>query len=84
MNIHELKTRESFFLAICNRSKNFEIRNNDRGFKVNDLLVLREWTGTQYTGNVITAKVIYITDFEQKPGFVVMAIDVIDAQIIDE
>ena len=84
MKIHELKTTQSFFLAICNRWKSFEIRKNDRKFRVNDLLVLREWTGTRYTGNTITAKVIYITDFEQKPEFVVMGIDVIDTQIIEE
>jgi hypothetical protein len=83
MNIHELKTRETFFRAIVEREKRFEIRKNDRGFMVADLLVLREWTGTRYTASVMTAKVVYMTDFEQQPGFVVMGIDIIDVQLAD-
>lgn len=44
---HELKTDPDVFSAVYNGDKNFEIRFNDRDFKVDDDLVLRE---TKYTG----------------------------------
>lgn len=45
--IHELKTDPMVFEALVNGDKTFEIRKNDRGFEVGDVLELRE---TQYTG----------------------------------
>lgn len=53
--IHKLKTRPVFFAAIADGSKTFEIRKNDRGFKVGDALVLqcydpdsKTYNGQQY------------------------------------
>ena len=43
MTIHELKTLPEYFLDICTRSKNFELRKNDRNYKVGDCLVLKEF-----------------------------------------
>lgn len=41
------------------------------------ILILREWVpGTRtYTGKELARRVTYITDFQQKPGYVVMAIE---------
>ncbi len=72
--IHDLKTLPEFFNAVCHGHKSFEIRNNDRNFKLGDTLHLLEWSGRDYTGRWHDSIVTYITDFEQKPGFVVMGI----------
>ncbi|MGT9149796.1 ASCH/PUA domain-containing protein [Aeromonas hydrophila] len=79
--IHELKIKPEYFAAVVSGDKTFEIRNNaDRNFKVGDTLLLMEWVwededdaGT-FTGNFVEKVVSYITDFEQKPGYVVMGL----------
>ncbi len=45
---HELKTDPEVFDAVRSGEKTFEIRLNDRDFKVGDILFLRK---TKYTGN---------------------------------
>lgn len=45
MRIHELKITEPYFSDVAFGSKNFEIRKNDRDFKVGDILILRKWDG---------------------------------------
>jgi len=44
MKIHKLKCWPDFYEAIEKGDKTFEARRNDRNFKVNDLLHLREWS----------------------------------------
>lgn len=74
--VHSLKTWPQYFEAVRQERKTFEIRENDREFKVGDWLQLHEWCpkSKDYTGRVILTRVTYLTDWEQKPGFVVMAI----------
>lgn len=71
---HSLKILPQYFAAVVEGRKTFEIRKNDRGFHEGDLVVLREWTGKKFTGQAVSKQITYITDFEQKPGFVVMGI----------
>jgi hypothetical protein len=61
---HELKTWPKFFKAIRNGDKTFECRRNDRGFRVGDVLVLREFVPETktYSGNQIRAAVTYMLD----------------------
>ena len=56
-------------------SKTFEIRKNDRNFKVGDRLMLYEINSKtkQKTGRVLEVQVTYITDYAQKEDYVVMA-----------
>jgi hypothetical protein len=69
--LHELKIQPEFYNAVVRGYKNFEIRNNDRGFCVGDHVILYEFEHEEYTGRVYSAIISYITDYEQKPGFVV-------------
>ncbi|EOS7906096.1 DUF3850 domain-containing protein [Enterococcus hirae] len=74
MKIHELKILPEYFEAVTSGRKQFEIRKNDRDYKGNDLLILREWTGESYTGDLYKAEITYITDYMQKNGYVVLGI----------
>ena len=49
MKTHELKCWPEFFLPVQAWKKVFEIRHNDRGFEVGDILWLREWDPTTAT-----------------------------------
>lgn len=81
---HELKCWPEFFQASWVGDKTFEIRRNDRGFKERDEIVLREWEPSKddnntdpnyngYSGREIEGFIDYITNFEQKDGFVVFS-----------
>jgi len=73
-SMHELKILPEYFEAVKNGRKQFEIRKNDRDYKIGDVLHLREWTGENYTGDSYKAEITYITDYAQKDGFVVLGI----------
>jgi hypothetical protein len=82
---HELKITCNFFTDIFFLNKNFEIRKNDRDFKVNDTLILKEYDDIeeQYTGCEAKCKVIYILKSEEFPqgikeGYCVMGIKVLE------
>ena len=76
MKLHELKIKEEYACAKFYGRKLFEIRKNDRGFNVGDIVrykVICE-QGKEPVYKSIEEKlfeITYITDFEQKDGFVV-------------
>jgi len=75
---HYLKTWKMFFDPIERGTKNFEIRRNDRGFKIGDVLVLQEWDKSLkgYTGKEVEKEIVYILEnaelFGLQKGFVIM------------
>ena len=72
---HELKIRPTYYRAMLDGEKTFEIRKNDRGFRAGDVLVLKEWNGERFTkAPALVKRVSYLTDFEQAPGVVVMGL----------
>lgn len=59
---HDLKIWPEYFIAILVGAKTFEIRNNDRNFKVKDILHLHEWDPKteKYTGQAMKMQVKYV------------------------
>lgn len=73
--VHELKIHPMYYEAIKNKEKTFEIRKNDRDFKVGDEIALKEYADGFYShADTLYGRITYITDYEQKKGFVVMAV----------
>jgi ribosomal protein S17 len=64
MKTHKLKTWPGYFDAMLKREKMFEVRKNDRNFKVGDTLKLMEWNPDtkKYTGSHIIRAVTFILD----------------------
>lgn len=77
-NIHDLKTWPLYYRAVRDGTKTFELRRNDREYRVGDLLILKEWEpeGEFYTGYVTVAVVTCIVDNPTflAPGYVAMGI----------
>lgn len=73
---HYLKILPQYYMAVESGRKTFEIRFNDRGYKVGDILHLQEFCGGEYTGRVVSREVCYIVDDPEycKEGFVVLGI----------
>lgn len=73
---HKLKINPVFFAAVLSGRKNFEIRKNDRGFLPGDTVTLCEYDAKrrEYTGRTTGAVIGYVSEFEQKPGYVVFSL----------
>lgn len=64
---HDLKTVRPYFGAVWDGTKTAELRKNDRGFQVGDLMLLREYLPDEfhYTGYAIRAEITdIVTDDE--------------------
>lgn len=75
---HELKIYPKYFEDVLSGKKKFEIRKDDRKFRIGDVLVLKEWDNIKYSGREAKAKVIYLIDDKFvgiQPGYVVMGIE---------
>lgn len=79
MTEHELKVWPEFFQALWRSHKTFEIRKNDRGYKVGDTLHLRECFDGKYSGRSILRTVTYVLEnadsFGLAPGYCVLGLD---------
>lgn len=76
MKVHNLKILPQYFEEALKGKKPFEVRLNDRDFKLGDIVVLEEWDGEKYTGREISGKIKYILTDEFKgitPGYVVFS-----------
>ncbi|MEW9124568.1 MAG: DUF3850 domain-containing protein [Thermotaleaceae bacterium] len=76
MRIHELKTIQPFFDLVWAGMKKFEVRYNDRDYKVGDLLLLKEFDESlqQYGKHEILVEVTFLLNDIRycKEGFVIM------------
>lgn len=75
---HELKILPEHFQEVWLGHKTFELRKDDRGYEVGDILALREWDGVKYTGSGIAVRVTHILrdcpDYGLMNGFCIMSI----------
>lgn len=73
MKLHELKIKSAYAFAKLAGNKMFEIRLNDRDYRVGDV-VKYTCTDSAIANDKLQNKIYYIsfiTDFEQKDGYVV-------------
>ena len=86
---HDLKTWPPFFEDVLTGAKTFELRRDDRGYTVGDVVTLREWAPADprgaaergpgdYTGRTLTRSIGYIVrdapHFGLAPGFAILGL----------
>lgn len=78
---HQLKTVAPYFCAVLDGTKTFEFRYDDRGYKVGDILILKEYRARQqeFTGRKIKAEVTYVLSsfVGMEYGYIVMGIKLV-------
>lgn len=57
---HELKCLPEYFHEVWTVKKRFELRKDDRDFRVGDRVLLREFDGEKYTGREVMCGILYI------------------------
>ncbi len=79
---HRLKTWSKYFWEVVNGNKTFELRKNDRNFKVGDHLLLENYDEKKecYLSESIIVRITYILEggnFGLEKGYVVMGIKIV-------
>ncbi len=76
---HELKLASQYYDDSASGVKTFEIRKNDRDYKVGDLIRLREWKDGKFTRRQHIRKITYILDDAEylQDGYVCLGVDVV-------
>ena len=80
MKEHSLKLRQPYYADVESGKKTFEIRKADRNYEVGDVLILEEVEcandlSYRFTGRNLLRRIVYITDFMQRAGYVVLGIE---------
>ncbi|MEH1794619.1 DUF3850 domain-containing protein [Nostoc sp.] len=80
--IHTLKTVEPYFSQVREKKKTFEIRRDDRYYKVGDILKLLKYDARQqkFSGDEVLAEVTHILDNYPalEYGYVVLSIKLLE------
>ena len=87
---HELKIDPVYFRDLESGSKTFEIRKDDRPFRVNDVLLLQSFNRevNEYTGSMVLASVTGIFGRKEnekefvKEGYVILLIDLLKSRYL--
>jgi hypothetical protein len=66
MRVHALKSWPAYFDAVANGRKMFEIRKNDRDYKVGDVLMLRKFDPT--TGLYLPPRIVVVVTYVTETG----------------
>lgn len=82
-NEHDLKLAAMFFNDVQSGKKSFELRKNDRHYKVGDLLNMHEYSEGKDTGRFIDAEIVYmIEDYNGlKEGYCILGIKLLESKI---
>lgn len=75
---HQLRLAGSYYDLVASKTKSFELRKNDRGYRVGDHLELMEFRDGRNTGRMIKAEITYILEDYTglEDGYCIMAIAV--------
>ena len=72
----EKKILPEYFRSVVNGTKKFEIREDEDGLQICDVLILREWDGEKYTGREIKKDIDYVLrdvpEYGLMPGYVIL------------
>lgn len=60
--IHEIKIAHEYYDDVAAGRKRFELRKNDRNYKVNDSLKMTEYKAGEPTGRVLNAVIVYMLE----------------------
>lgn len=74
---HDLKILPEYFAAVKNGTKTFELRKDDREYRVDDMLLLSKWSPEfGYFGDMLMTRIVYILKNVHglEPGYVVLGI----------
>lgn len=74
--IHVLKTWPEYYRPVMQGIKTFEIRLNDRGYRKDDVLILREYDPetSEYSGDFTIRRVLSVYSYHMESGYVCMSI----------
>nr|WP_294490620.1 DUF3850 domain-containing protein [uncultured Anaerosporobacter sp.] len=77
--VHEIKIANCYFEDVKQGIKKFELRKNDRDYKVGDKLKMMEFKDGEYTGRMLNAVITFILeDYEGiKEGYCILSIDLL-------
>ena len=51
--MHTLKIESMYFIAVCAGSKSYELRKDDRDYKIGETLILLEYANGKFTGRYV-------------------------------
>jgi len=60
--VHEIRIASIYYDDVITGKKTFELRKNDRGYKVGQLLSMNEFTEGRYTGRTVEAEITYMLE----------------------
>lgn len=74
---HRLKLASMFFDAVDTGKKSFELRKNDRNYKIGDIIELHEMNDGEETGRVTEKQVIYVLEGFKglEEGYCILGLD---------
>lgn len=80
--VHNVKLGATFFEDVKSGRKSFELRKNDRGYKVGDMITLHEYKDGSETGRCITKKIVYMLEEFQglKEEYCILGLGKIEAR----
>lgn len=76
--VHEIKLAASYYGDVVSGRKRFELRKNDRKYKVGDGLRLLEYKDGKFTGRVIETDIVYILEEHSglEEGYCILGMEV--------
>ena len=60
--IHQIRLAAMYYDDVASGKKSFELRKNDRGYKVGDTLEMQEFKDGRFMGRIIRAKIVYMLE----------------------